>query len=144
MQFEQLTTSHIPTLASFYVDYYNNREGGSWTVEQATVRISQMVTIQNGFGLVAIDDNKVVGFVMGFLRQYDDLVSYYLDEIVVASIYQNRGIGSAILQELFLRLQQMGVAGVELISINDEQHKHFYGKAGFKDATNHVNKVKWF
>ncbi len=32
---------------------------------------------------------------------------------------------------------------VQLLAVNDEMHRHFYGKLGYKDAANLVIKGKW-
>ncbi len=141
--YKRLTVVDIALVLPIYLQYYNEIEGGSWTDQKATARIQQMVTIQDSFGLIALQKGVVVAFCMGYFRQYDDVITYNLDEIVVATDYRNKGIGSAFLEEIFAQVQQLGASGVELLSVNDEQHAHFYAKAGFKDAQNFVPKVKW-
>lgn len=58
--------------------------------------------------------------------------------------YQNRGIGSAFLNELERIVKEKGAACIELQSVNDELHERFYGKADYHNAKNFVLKVKWF
>ena len=81
---------------------------------------------------------------MGYFKQYDDIIGYTLDEIVIAYPYQNKGIGSMLLKELEERVKEKGAACVELQAVNDAMHEQYYGKAGYKNAGNFVLKVKWF
>jgi len=45
--------------------------------------------------------------------------------------------------ELEERVKEMGAAMVQLVSVNDEMHEHFYGKLGYGDATNLKLKSKF-
>lgn len=90
------------------------------------------------------DEGKAVGFVMGYFKQYDDIVGYTLEEIIISSENQNKGLGSALLEELENRGKEHGASCVELQAVSDEMHERYYGKAGYKNAINFVMKVKWF
>lgn len=90
------------------------------------------------------DHGTAIGFVMGYFKQYDDIVGYTLEEIVIAAEYQNKGIGSTLLQEPEICVRQRGAACIELQAVADEQHEHYYGKAGYHNAQNFAMKVKWF
>lgn len=60
------------------------------------------------------EEEHVLGFVMGYFKQYDDLISYYLDEIVIAHEEQKKGYGSLLLQETEKRVKEKGASGIEL------------------------------
>ena len=62
---------------------------------------------------------------------------------LVASDYQKSGIGTKMMAELEGRVKEMGAAMVQLVSVNDEMHEHFYGKLGYGDATNLKLKSKF-
>jgi N-acetylglutamate synthase-like GNAT family acetyltransferase len=66
----------------------------------------------------------------------DDLKAYFLEEIVIFAEYQNKGYGAAFLEYLEKVVRQKGVQHIELISVNDEHHMHFYKKQGFYAASN--------
>ena len=101
--------------------------------------------MDDSFSLIMKDDNDIVyGFVMGYFKQYDDIVGYTLEEIIIAYQYQNKGLGSVLLAVLEEKVKEAGVACIELQAVNDEMHEKFYGKAGFSNAQNFVLKVKWF
>ena len=90
------------------------------------------------------DEGEVCGFVMGYYKQYDDIVGYTLEEILIAHNHQDKGYGSALLAELETRVKEAGASCVELQAVKDEMHERYYGKAGYRDAKNFVLKVKWF
>jgi len=61
----------------------------------------------------------------------------------VALEYQKRGIGIKMMVEFEGQGKEMGAAMVQLVSVNDEMHEHFYGKFGYGDATNLKLKSKF-
>ena len=99
--------------------------------------------IDGAFALLAEEKGEPIGFVMGHFKQYDDLVGYTLEEIVIAKDRQGQGFGSALLRETERLVRARGAACVELQSVNDERHERFYGRSGYRNAVNFVVKVKW-
>jgi len=145
MQITEMHVEDINLVLSLYIDYYNNYEEGCWTEATAKKRIKQVLTMDDSFSLILKDDNNAVcGFAMGYFKQYDDIVGYTLEEIVIAYPYQNKGLGSMLLAELEARVKEAGASCIELQAVKDEMHEKFYGKAGFGNAGNFVLKVKWF
>ncbi len=115
------------------------------TEQTAKRRIKQVIIMMDSYSLLMKDDQGcVIGFVMGFFKQYDDIVSYMLEEIVIAAKHQNKGLGSILLNEVERKVKEKGASCVELQAVKDEMHERYYGKAGYKDAANFVLKVKWF
>lgn len=145
MQIEVMNEKDIDLVVPFYIEYYNNHEDGCWTEETAKRRIQQVLTMEGAYSLMMKDDEgEVCGFVMGYYKQYDDIVGYTLEEILIAHKHQNKGYGSALLAELEARVKAAGASCVELQAVKDEMHERYYGKAGYRDAKNFVLKVKWF
>lgn len=145
MNITEMDMNDVDSVLPFYIDYYNNHEGGCWTEETAGKRIRQVLSMTDSFSLIMRDEKEnAVGFVMGFFKQYDDLVGYTLEEIVIAAGYQHKGLGRQLLDEIEKRCREKGASGIELLSVNDEMHDRFYGNAGFKNAGNFTMKVKWF
>ncbi len=145
MQIEEMRLVDIDLVLPLYTDYYNNQEDGCWTEVTAGKRIRQVLTIEDSYALIMRDDAGVVcGFAMGYFKQYDDIVGYTLEEIIIAAGEQNKGLGSQLMAELEWRVKAAGASCIELQAVKDEMHERFYGKAGFKDAKNFVMKVKWW
>lgn len=144
MQIREMTTVDIQAVLPLYLTYYNEHENGCWTEETAGKRIHQVLSMEDAFSLILEENDSVLGFAMGYFKQYDDIVGYTLEEIMIAHEYQNKGIGSAFLSALERIVQAKGAACVELQAVHDEQHERYYGKAGYRNAKNFVMKVKWF
>lgn len=144
MLVREITPEDIPAVLPFYIAYYNGQEGGQWTERTAAKRIHQVLSMEDAYGLLAEDKGAALGFAMGYFKQYDDVIGYTLEEIVVDCRFQNRGIGSMLLRELEQRVKEKGAACVELQAVNDVMHERYYGKAGYRNAQNFVMKVKWF
>ena len=134
--YKKLTEENLDQIVRNYVDYYNTHENGCWTYEKAHKRIHQVMTIEDAECMVQYDDGKITGFVMGYYKEFDDLKAYFLEEIVIFAEYQNKGYGVMFLKELEEVVRRNGVEHLELISVNDEHHMHFYKKAGFYAASN--------
>lgn len=145
MQIEVMDIKDIEIVIPLYIDYYNNYEDGCWTEETARGRIKQVLSIDDSYSLLMKDDaGEVCGFVMGYYKQYDDIIGYTLEEILIAHKHQGMGYGSALLAELEARVKEAGASCVELQAVKDEMHERYYGRAGYRDAKNFVLKVKWF
>ena len=136
MQYTKLTEENLDAVVRSYVEYYNTFEDGCWTYEKAYKRIHQVMTIEDAECMVQYDDGKMTGFVMGYYKEFDDLRAYFLEEIVIFAASQNKGYGTAFLKELEDVTRRNGVEHIELISVNDEHHMHFYKKSGFYAASN--------
>lgn len=139
----RMTEADLEAVIPFYLDYYNGCEGAEWTHEKAWRRIHPMLAMENSLCMVLERQGEVLGFVVGFLEQYDDLVAYDLAEIVVARPWQGKGLGSLLLEGTETEVKAHGAAMVQLLAVNDAMHDHFYGKAGYKPCTNLVLKSKW-
>lgn len=136
MKYDKLTDENIGAVVSAYVDYYNNCEDGCWTYEKAYKRIHQVMTIEDAECFVQYVDGELSGFAMGYYKEFDDLTAYFLEEIVIFAEFQNKGYGAALMEELERVVRKNGVEHLELISVNDEHHMHFYKKLGFYEASN--------
>ena len=144
MLVREMELKDIAAVLPLYISYYNGQEDGCWNEKTASKRIHQVLSMEDSYGLIVENGNGVMGFVMGYFKQYDDIIGYTLDEIVIAYEHQNKGIGSMLLRELEQRVKEKGASCVELQAVNDDMHEGYYGKAGYRNAKNFVMKVKWF
>lgn len=141
----EMKMSDIGSVLPLYIDYYNNHKDCCWTEETAGKRIQQVLSMIDSFSLLTSDETEnAIGFVMGFFKQYDNILGYTLEEIIILADYQNKGLGRRLLDEIEKRAREKGASCVELQAVNDGMHERYYGKAGYKNAANFVMKVKWF
>ena len=137
-----MTESDIVSVIPIYIKYYNNKEESEWTKETVYKRIHQVLTREDSYCLLSEDSGSVSGFAMGYFEQYDDCFAYDLIEIVIAAGLQNQGLGTEFMKEIEKRVKEKGAMLIQLQSVNDEFHEHFYGKLGYSNASNLVLKTK--
>ena len=142
MQYRLMQLCDLEKAARFYLEYYNQQEDGEWTMETTKKRIRQVLTREDAYCLLLEEGNTLIGFAMGYFEQYDDCFAYDLIEIIIAHERQNSGIGTAFMQELEKQVKHLGAMLIQLESVNDAHHEHFYGNLGYKTATNLVLKTK--
>ncbi len=120
----------MDALVQLYRSAYN-ATGGCWTTETAHRRLHQITSMEDSLVLLQWEGERLIGFLMGWFKQFDDCRGFYLEEILVAAERRNRGYGSALLQELERLLRQQKCAWIELLTTTEEPHQRFYGKHGY-------------
>lgn len=138
-----MTEEDIDRVVPVYIEHYNMYEDSEWTKETAYKKIHQVWKREDSFCLILEEADVVLGFVIGEFSQYDDLIAYNLEEIVIAHDYQNQGIGTKFMYEIDCRVKEKGASMIQLQAVNDEMHERFYGNLGYKNCTNLVLKSKW-
>lgn len=143
MIFRVMENTDIEKVVPFYMDYYNTYDNSCWTKDSTYKRIHQVWSREDSYCLLLEEEDKLIGFAMGYFEQYDDLQAYDLVEILLSHDCKNIGIGTRFMLELERRVKEKGAAMIQLQSLNDEMHEHFYGKLQYKNTNNLVLKTKW-
>ncbi len=138
----KMSEEDINNVVPLYIEYYNNNEDAEWTTETTYKRIHQVWSREDSYCLIWENKNGIVAFAIGYFEQYDDCFAYDLVEIVVTTQLQNKGYGTVFMKQLEECVKKEGAMLVQLQSVNDALHNHFYGKLGYKDASNLVLKTK--
>ncbi len=136
MNYNVMNEKDLDIITSLYVKYYNENEDGIRTFEKAYKRIRQVLLTPDSYCLIQEINGIFTGFLMGYIKEYDDLKSYFLEEIVVFKEYQNKGLGTLFINELQKHLLDKEVSMIELMSVNDSKHLNFYEKFSFEKSTN--------
>ena len=137
-----MSKEDINNVVPLYIEYYNNNEDVEWTTETTFKRIHQVWSREDSYCLIWENKNGIVAFAIGYFEQYDDCFAYDLVEIVVTTQLQNKGYGTVFMKQLEDCIKKEGAMLIQLQSVNDDLHNHFYGKLGYKDASNLVLKTK--
>ncbi len=138
----KMTEEDIKNIVPLYIEYYNNNEEAEWTTETTYKRIHQVWSREDSYCLVWENKNNIIAFAIGYFEQYDDCFAYDLVEIVVTTQLQNKGYGTIFMKQLEECVKKEGAMLIQLQSVNDDLHNHFYGKLDYKDASNLVLKTK--
>lgn len=99
-----------------------------WTRERALRRIKAILGNFESIGLAAIEDNEVVGGLLGYTDPYAEEDFFYISELFVIPQKQKQGVGRQLLRELELLLKQKNIHVIQLMSI--DTNEAFYGKCG--------------
>ena len=143
MQYRIMTESDIHRVIPLYIEHYNTYEDGTWTEETTYKRIHQVWSREDSLCMILERGGEVLGFVMGYFEQYDDIQAYDLVEIVIAHGYQGQGIGTRFMGMIETKVREFGGAMIQLQAVNDEMHNRFYGKLNYQNCSNLVLKSKW-
>lgn len=148
MKMEDLTCrmmaeSDIERVIPLYMEHYNTYDEGQWTFVTTYKRIHQVWSWEDSLCMILEWGGEVIGFVMGYFEQYDDIAAYDLVEIVIKHEHQGKGIGTAFMELVEARVKELGGAMIQLQAVNDEMHERFYGKLGYRNCKNLVLKSKW-
>ena len=138
----KMSKEDINNVVPLYIEYYNHTDDAEWTTETTFKRIHQVWSREDSYCLIWENKNGIVAFAIGYFEQYDDCFAYDLVEIVVTTQLQNKGYGTVFMKQLEDCIKKEGAMLIQLQSVNDDLHNHFYGKLGYKDASNLVLKTK--
>lgn len=140
--YRKMQQEDIAKVTPLFMKYWNGT-GDEWTPELVYRRVWQVLGSPDSYCLIAVDGENVIGFAMGRFETFSELTAYNLVEIIIASEYQNCGIGTKLLTEIENRVKELGAAMVQLVCVHDEIHEHFYGKLGYGDSTHLKLKSKF-
>lgn len=138
-----MAENDIDLVVPLYIEHYNTFENGAWTPETTCKRIHQVWSREDSLCLLLEQGHEVIGFVMGYFEQYDDIQAYDLVEIVIAHAHQGKGFGTQFMGILEAKVKELGGAMIQLEAVNDDMHNNFYGKLNYQNCNNLVLKSKW-
>ena len=132
-EIKELKLQDLDTLINKYIIYYND-EGGKWTYNLAQLRLEQTFLTPSFYGVGLYEKSELLGFAIGCFKQYDDLLIYHLEEILVFKEYQNKALGTKLLQELESLVKKQGAEKINLSTTNEKKHQKFYSRLGFEKS----------
>jgi len=107
----------------------------SWTVEDATVHVRELLENKQSYGLEYILDGQVIGFILGTSMLFHYGRTFEINDLAIDPQYQGQGIGTRLLERCLKDVRSMGMVGVHLITESEGFLPEFYRKHGFDKET---------
>lgn len=133
IKYKELTKEHINEIAEIYVSAFNSEPwNDDWTVETAAKRISQMMNCEGFDGLIASENEKILGMILGNHEYYYNGMHFHIKEFCVDLKLRGKGVGAQLIEEFTRRLVSKGIDEIILFTARGDGTEGFYKKHGFK------------
>jgi ribosomal protein S18 acetylase RimI-like enzyme len=117
-----------------YSEYFKN-----YSYLETKWHIQKQLADENWKCLMAAYNNVDVGYALFFIREYKDnpfrnsYKGIHIDQISVLGEYRKKGIGKALMNEIYKYAEEKGATQIELLHWEkNEEAKLFYEKQGFE------------
>lgn len=126
------------------VKFDNNLRIGYFATEEGKSATRKAIRKRNVIFLVAENNNKVVGFVLGKVSKqvwWNRRPVGFIDDVVVDSNYRGQGIGQMLLLEFEKIAKSQGAFYIRLLAFpNNLPAVNFYKKDGFSEYSVYYQK----
>ena len=126
VKIEDASITHLNRLFEIEMECFKRE---AFTKQQ----IAQLLTNQNCISLIAKENGKIIGFIIGMVYAEDDVLTGHILTIDVSPSYRRKGVGIKLLQELerIFRDRQVKVSRLEVREDNIAA-LGLYQKLGYK------------
>lgn len=134
MEIRKISKSDLEELAKLMVSIYNAPPwNDKWTVETALESLTDISDFPKFFGNVIVDEEKIVGAIIGHIRRYSTESTFYIDEFFISEEYRGTGLTKDLYQTSIKQLKQRGISGAFFTTLKNSQAYNFYVKQGAWD-----------
>ena len=134
MQCYEITKSDIRELADVFRIVFNAEPwNDNWTIQTAFNRISIQLSNKNCIGWKAIEKNKILGFVIGYITGLPNGKGFFVEDLCVLPDEQKRGIGKDLIETMEKSIMKIDIKTVITTTAKGLSAYEFYIKNGFID-----------
>jgi aminoglycoside 6'-N-acetyltransferase I len=132
MKLQSIEYRHLKECADLFVSVFSHAPWNeNWEIESAFNRLEDFYNMSMSHSVVAILEDQIIGFAIGYIETWNQGKSFYLKEICVKPTKQRSGIGTKIMDVLSQNLVNLGVNKLYLLTARDSPASEFYSKCGF-------------
>lgn len=136
MNIKRILKSDIKDLARLMVSVYNAPPwNDKWTEETAFESLVTLLEFPTFYGNIIIDEDRIIGAIIGHTRRYSTETTYYIDEFFVAEEYRRKGVASNLYKSTIDELKKLGVNGAFFTTLRNTAAYNFYIKMGAWDLS---------
>ena len=129
MEYRKVTGKDTGRLAEAMSKAYSEEPWNEhWTKEKAERRVSAILGNYRALGFAAVENETIVGGLLGYVDPYAEEDFFFVSEIFVIPERKRQGIGKQMLNILEQTLKDEKIGVVQLISI--DYNETFYKKCG--------------
>lgn len=103
----------------------------AWTVESARLFLHDLLETPRALGVLALAEDKPVGFILGHSAVRDTSTQFYISEMCVLTKFQGQGLGRGLMKELEATLNLQDVGKIYLLTARGGAAEAFYHACGF-------------
>ncbi len=127
------TKAHVVVYGKIYAEAFSGEPwNDAWSVDDATVHVSEIMENKQAYGLECVIEGEVVGFVIGTSMLFHYGRTYEINDLAVAPDYQKRGVASRLMKQLVADLEAQNIKTVHLITAIEGILPRMYESFGFK------------
>ena len=128
-----ITIGHLNQYGAIYAAAFSGEPwNDNWSVEDATIHVSELLESHQQYGLECVVDGEVAGFILGTSMLFHYGRTFEINDLAVAPQYQRKGIASQLLKQCLSDLKAQGIVSFHLITACDGALPAFYERFGFK------------
>ena len=123
---------HVSRYGEIYAKAFSGEPWNDpWKPEDAVIHVKEILELKQSYGLEYIEDNKVVGFLLGSSMLFHYGRTFEINDLAVDPTYQGKGIAKVLLEQCIADMKAQGIVGIHLITANEGFLPDFYERHGF-------------
>ena len=123
---------HVSRYGEIYAKAFSGEPWNDpWKPEDAVIHVKEILEMKQSYGLEYVEDNKVVGFLLGSSMLFHYGRTFEINDLAVDPTYQGKGIAKVLLEQCIADMKAQGIVGIHLITANEGFLPDFYERHGF-------------
>ena len=123
---------HVSRYGEIYAKAFSGEPWNDpWKPEDAVIHVKKILEMKQSYGLEYIEDNMVVGFLLGSSMLFHYGRTFEINDLAVDPAYQGKGIAKMLLEQCIADMKAQDIVGIHLITANESFLPDFYERHGF-------------
>lgn len=115
-----------------FIEVFNRHPwNDKWDYKKAETFLLDYVNHPSFVGFVYEENQKQIGYILGYIFKWWDINHYYINEFFIKSDYQKQGIGKFMLDEIKKILKKNNIGSMIVLTMKNTESEQFYLKHGF-------------
>jgi len=134
MELSIISSQDVNKLAELFMNTFNSEPwNDNWQLKTATQRIALQVSNPNSIGIKVIENEEIIGFVLGYVTGLPNGKGFFIEDLCVSNCYQNKGIGKMLMNNLENELNKKTIELIITTTAKGFTSHSFYLTNGFFD-----------